>query len=257
MAKHDLTGFDVLQTPVTGQVATFLAVHQAEATGGERLPSSRQACFAPGTMIATPLGARAIEDLRAGDLVRTVEGRYVAVLWVAPRDAMHGGADTVVRIEKGALGQGLPTATLYLAPDHGVRITSRIAEQMFGQDEVLVPAESLVGQPGITRARPQDGQAIHLLLEGHHVVIANGLPVESLFVGKDTRARIGRTNWKALRAALPREPFVNGRPRMTPARLRTDLKRARRLIERHLRNPRCTLIDAKGLQAPVLRLVTG
>lgn len=227
--------------------------------------SSLYVCFTPGTMIATPSGARPVETLGPGDLVRTIEGTFVPVLWNGSRelrlDDMVGNPETMpVRFEAGSLGENLPEKPLEVSPQHRIMLKSRIAERMFGAEEVLVPARWFVGLPGVTRVtgiRPTE--YIHLLVEGHQVLLANGAPAESLYVGKEARDMLGKGNWKALRSKLKGAPFVNGKPTMDPARTLIDGKKARRLVERLVRNGRRNLIEP-AVEAPKkakLRLVIG
>ncbi|MBV6636943.1 MAG: Hint domain-containing protein, partial [Mameliella sp.] len=69
-------------------------------------------CFATGTEIAGPEGARPVEDLRIGDMILTADGRAVPVKWIG-HQTLHKRftpADRFapVRVRAGALGQGLP-----------------------------------------------------------------------------------------------------------------------------------------------------
>ena len=214
-------------------------------------------------MIATPSGARAIEDLRPGDLVRTIDGTFVPVLWTGNRelrlDDMVGNPGSMpVRIEAGALGDNLPSKRLEVSPQHRIMLKSRIAERMFGEEEVLVPAQFFVGLPGISRVRGvHPTEYLHLLVEGHQVLIANGAPAESLYVGKEARSMLGKANWKAMKANLRCAPFVNGKPTMEPARKLVDGQKARRLVSRLVRNSKRGLIEAPVKQGSHLRLVVG
>jgi len=226
--------------------------------------SSLYVCFTPGTMIATPSGARAIETLGPGDLVRTIEGKFVPVLWSGQRelrlDDMAGHPESMpVRFEAGSLGDNLPEKALEVSPQHRIMLKSRIAERMFGQDEVLVPARFFVGLPGITRVRGiRPTLYIHLLVSGHQVLVANGAPAESLYVGKEARKMLGKTNWKAMRGALKVAPFVNGKPTMAPARPLVDGKKAKQFVARQVRNSKRGLIETAPAPArPALRLVVG
>lgn len=57
------------------------------------------------------------------------------------------------------------------------------AEALFGQDEVLVPAKSLINDRDI---RPHPGGEIeyfHILLDEHEIIFANGARAESLYLG--------------------------------------------------------------------------
>lgn len=204
--------------------------------------SSLYVCFTPGTMIATPSGARPVEALAPGDLVRTVDGTFVPVRWSGSRelrlDDIVGNPETMpIRIEAGALGRNLPEKTLEVSPQHRLLVKSRIAERMFGEEEVLVPAHFFIGLPGVSRVRGiRPTQYIHLLVEGHQVLIANGAPAESLYVGKEARSMLGKANWKGVRQAMGKAPFVSGKPTMEPARMLIDGKKAKRLIARLVRN---------------------
>lgn len=225
--------------------------------------SSLYVCFTPGTMIATPSGARPIETLGPGDLVRTEEGGYVPVLWTGRRelrlDDMVGNPECMpIRFEVGSLGENLPEKPLEVSPQHRIMLKSRIAERMFGEEEVLVPARWFAGLPGVTRVKGvRPTEYIHLLVDGHQVLVANGAPAESLYVGKEARSMLGKANWKAVRDKLKVAPFVNGKPTMEPARMLVDGKKAKKLVSRLVRNSNRGLIERSVPKRPNLRLVVG
>ncbi len=85
-------------------------VHVTEATDGS---TELTLCFYPGTSIATPEGATAVEALRPGDLVRTANG-VLPVRWIGQNHIATRFADKQrslpVRITAGALGGGLTVA---------------------------------------------------------------------------------------------------------------------------------------------------
>lgn len=224
--------------------------------------SSLYVCFTPGTLIETPAGERAIETLTRGDLVRTIEGSYVPVRWIASRelrfdDLMAHPENRPVRIEAGALGPNLPAKALEVSPQHRIMLRSKIAERMFGEAEVLVPVQYFIGLPGVDRVRGiRPTQYIHLLVEGHQVLTANGTPTESLFVGIEARKMLGRANWQALKSALNCAPFHKGKPTMKPARKLVDGKEARKLVNRHIRNRRLDLVAVPEQGRPHLSVVS-
>lgn len=226
--------------------------------------SSLYVCFTPGTMIGTPSGARPVETLVPGDLVRTVDDKFVPVRWVGQRDLrladMVDQPDSMpIRIEAGALGENLPEKALEVSPQHRLMIKSRIAERMFGEEEVLVPAHFFVGLPGVTRVRGiRPTQYLHLLVEGHQVLLANGAPAESLYVGKEARSMLGKTNWRDMKSKLRTAPFHNGKPTMEPARLMVSGQKARRLVARLVRNAGRNMIEpVAACNGSHLRLVVG
>ncbi len=107
-------------------------------------------CFAEGTRIATPEGARPVEALRMGDLVIAVEGgqpRPRRVRWVGHRRldlAAHPRPECAapIRFRKGAFGDGLPCRDLLVSPDHALLIDGR-----------LVPAKLLINGMTIVQER--------------------------------------------------------------------------------------------------------
>ena len=83
------------------------------------------ACFAAGTLIATPAGDVAVEALRPGDVVSTVTGEALPVRWLGHRHVdcrRHPQPEAVrpVLIGADAFGRGMPSRPLVLSPDHAI-----------------------------------------------------------------------------------------------------------------------------------------
>ncbi|GAB4065413.1 hypothetical protein GCM10028812_08900 [Ancylobacter sonchi] len=134
------------------------------------------ACFLIGTRIATPDGEVAVENLKAGDLVLTHDGRAVAVKWLGRRTLR---ARTIpedkrveampIRIRKGALGNGLPVRELVVSPQHHMYL-----------DGALVPAVLLVNGKTIVQDFAMETiQYFHVELDRFDVILAEGAPTES------------------------------------------------------------------------------
>jgi hypothetical protein len=152
-------------------------------------------CFTPGTLITTATGPRAIEDILPGDQVLTRDSGFQEVCWIGRRDL--GLADLIVRpalrpirIEQGALGDGLPRRSLLVSPQHRMLLEAARAELLFGDREVLVAAIHLVGRPGITQVMPhvvpRGVSYIHLMCDRHEIVQAEGAWTESFQPGLGT-----------------------------------------------------------------------
>jgi hypothetical protein len=142
-------------------------------------------CFASGTMITTPQGLRTIESLRPGDRVDTVDSGPQPVVWAGHR-RMTGARLHVmphlrpVRIRPGALGGGRPDVDLLVSPRHRVLLRGRAADALFGTPEVLVRACDLIDDRQIhIDTAVREVTYVHVMLEAHHVVLANGLETES------------------------------------------------------------------------------
>ncbi len=131
------------------------------------------ACYCPGTRIATPSGEVAIEDLRIGDLVATHSGEEVPVKWIgrrayAARFVAANRQLRPVRIGAHALAPGLPARDLLVSPQHALLVNG-----------VLIPAACLVNGVSITRAPSGDVSYLHVELERHELLAAEGCPAES------------------------------------------------------------------------------
>lgn len=131
------------------------------------------ACFAAGTRIDTVDGAIAVDDLRQGDMVLTLDGRSRPVRWVGCRhvDIQHHHAPEQVlpiRIEAHAFGPSLPRRALFLSPDHSLYA-----------EGVLIPVRHLVNGTTVRQVMVQAVTYFHLELESHDIVLAEGLPSES------------------------------------------------------------------------------
>ena len=137
-------------------------------------------CFARGTGIDTPEGPRAVEDLRAGDMIETLDAGPQRIVWVGSRMADGTGDDAPVLIRAGALGN---RADLRVSPQHRMLIRDPLAELHSGEAEVLVPAMHLVNGGTVQRAPCATVEYFHILLPRHHILFAEGAPSESFFAG--------------------------------------------------------------------------
>lgn len=198
-------------------------------------------CFAAGTRIAGPAGKEMrVETLKAGDLVQTADHGPQPV-----RATRHHGlsAGTLarnphvrpIRIPAGALGAGLPTRDLVVSPQHRILVRSKIAQRMFGQEEVLLPAKFLLTVAGVeVDARDAGVDYYHVVMDRHEVLSANGIGAESLYLGPEAM--------KTLKAAQSTGPAMLGASRTAtqdvPARLFAKGGRGRRLVQRHVKNAR-------------------
>lgn len=172
-------------------------------------------CFAAGTGIATPKGARRVETLEPGDRVETRDHGVQRVLWAGRRVVRGIGADAPVRFAPGSIGN---RDMLLLSPQHRVMIRSPMAELLFGAHEVLVPAKAMIDGRAIRAAPVARVTYVHLLLERHALLdAAGGAPCESLFPGDVTMG--------LLRAELP-----EGLPRYRAARLMLTYREARCVV---------------------------
>lgn len=142
-------------------------------------------CFAPGTLLLTPHGARPIESLRPGDLVQTKDNGAQEIQWTGSRRMTGARLYAMphlrpIRFRAGALGLGRPDGELLVSPQHRMMVRGNMARSLFNADEVLVRAEDLVNDHSVVvDSILREVTYHHLLLERHEIVFANGLETES------------------------------------------------------------------------------
>lgn len=140
-------------------------------------------CFGEGTLIDTPDGPRAVEELAAGDLVTTLDHGAKPILWISKSSHVWPGSSEnalPIQIRAGALGPGMPARDLVVSPQHKVLL----AESTNPDDGILGPAKGLTSRPGIRVMRGKRAITYyHVLLEAHEILLSEGLPSESFYPG--------------------------------------------------------------------------
>ncbi|MDQ2090108.1 Hint domain-containing protein [Marimonas arenosa] len=146
--------------------------------------------FARGTMIATPSGPRAIEDIEPGTLINTVGGPALPVLWVGSMTLVPSAPIDrpeqlrLTRIMADTFGLARPMPDLLLG--HGARLLRSPAalREYAMQTDVLTPAWAFVdGSSAIAITPPAPVALYHLCLPHHAIISAAGLEVESYHPG--------------------------------------------------------------------------
>lgn len=238
-------------TPSDGAIlqdATFVSATYVTTGSSFPVRDLGPSCFTPGTRIATPCGARPVDSLQPGDLVLTEDAGPVPVLFLHHRSfgarILAGQPNhNPVRIDAGALGNGLPRRALTLSFQHRVLLRSAIVERMFGQPEVLAPVGHMTGAPGITHLKVRAVNYIHIVLAQHHVIRAEGASVETFFLGPQAREAFSPGELSGIRRAL------NGAAGPTqPARLLVRGARLRHAVQRHIRNGKDLCAPAPGAE---------
>ena len=185
-------------------------------------PVASVLCFLAGTQILAPHGEVDVATLKAGDQILTADGRTLPVRWIGLNTVSTVFADPVrvmpIRIQAGALGNGLPTRDLLVSPDHAMFI-----------DGVLIQAGALVNGRSITRESnmPSTFTYYHVEVEDHSLILAEGAPTETFVDNVD---RMAFDNWAEHEAlygndvlisemAYPRAVAARQVPRATRERL--------------------------------------
>lgn len=226
-----------------GQDFTLTIQNGGAAVGGEALTheTTRVVCFGADALIETDRGPVPAGGLSVGDLVRTRDAGLQAIRWIGSSrlSAAQLAANPnlrPIRIRAGALGDGLPSTDLVVSPQHRVLVRSRIAQKMFGTDEVLVAAKQLCQLDGIDIAEDLDSVTyVHFLFDDHQIVFSNGAETESLFTGDVALNSVGPA---ALEEILTLFPELRTGAVPAPARVLASGRMGRKMATRHLQNQR-------------------
>lgn len=165
-------------------------------------------CFAAGTMIATARGEVAVECLMPGDPVLDCFGAVHEVLWQGGREIDIPASPWFdkwrpVRVRAHAFGPGCPARDTFLSQQHRVYFDHPGLASANSGAGAFAPARQMVNDRSVRIARGQKRVAYHhVLCAGHVVLLANGMPAESLFLG-DLSQEIAELMPDAVRTQLP------------------------------------------------------
>jgi hypothetical protein len=166
-------------------------------------------CFTPGTRIATPHGVRLIEEIRPGDRILTKDNGAQEILWTGSRRMTGARLYAMphlrpIRFKAGALGIERPDGDLIVSPQHRMVLKGPAARALFNAQDVLVKAEDLLNDVTICVDHAlREVTYIHILLDRHNIVWANGMETESFHPSNTAMDTIEPAQRAALMAILP------------------------------------------------------
>lgn len=170
--------------------------------------------LARGTLIATPEGPTAIEDIKPGMTVATVDGGPQTVLWTGATTVVPGApgqseeAGRLTRIPAEAMGLSRPSHDLLLG------LGARIYRANRG---VMIPASDLIdGEAAFAVTPPSPVRVFHIGLRHHACIRAGGIEVESFHPGEALK-KLTRPEIKALYMSL--FPHLSGPDDFGPLRI--------------------------------------
>lgn len=174
-------------------------------------------CFTPGTQIATSKGWQPVETLRRGDRVVTRDNGLRRIAWVGRRDLSYSDLQEVptlrpVLVRKGAFGFGAPSRDMLVSPKHRLLVDVDYP----AREEVLIGAERLIDGRTIRMAPVLGVSYLHILLEAHEVILANGAWTESFHPDDETMSSLDREMRREIVGLFP-EIVTLGAARRFPA----------------------------------------
>lgn len=139
-------------------------------------------CFVSGTLIETPKGDVAVENINIGDSVVTHANGHQIVRWIISRELDFSSVSEKLKpiaFEKGSLGPDRPNSRLCVSPQHRMLVTTQQGIP------VLVPAKALMARPGVRIMHGKRSVTyFHLVFSRHEIIRANGTLTESFFPGR-------------------------------------------------------------------------
>lgn len=209
-----ISGFPPVGVPLT-------VVSTAEGPGGATTPYASFAtppCFTPGTQVETTRGMVSVEHLEVGDCVRTKDDGFQPIKWVGHTqldwsDLWANPDLRPVVISANAFGAGQPFCDMLVSPMHRVVFDNAVAELLFGEGEVLVPARHLTNDRSIRRDSVLKSVTyIHFAFDCHQLVCSDGLWTESYQPGPQAGAGYDEATQRELERLFPCVSVGQGYP---------------------------------------------
>lgn len=244
--RADLEDDGVLNDTAAGWSATDTLTLQNGGVAVDRTALTQETtnviCFASGTLIKTIAGEVPVEALSVGARVLTMDSGFQQVRWIGSRHLTQSALAAnphlrPIRIAAGALGVNMPERDLVVSPQHRILVNSVVAERMFGDREVLVPAKHLLDHPGVEVDHTATEVTYwHFLFENHQIVFSNGMPAESLFTGPEALRAVSPKAREEILALFPELSEVNHAALPRSARRIVKGRDVRTLVARVMKN---------------------
>ncbi|MBF9045256.1 hypothetical protein HKCCE4037_18075 [Rhodobacterales bacterium HKCCE4037] len=156
------------------------------ASAPEKFADIASVSFLAGTHLTMASGKQVpVEHLNVGDMLLTRDHGPQPIRWIGFQTRRATGAAAPVRITEGTLNT---SRDLRLSPQHRLFIWQRHDELGTGRAEVMVKAELLVNGDTVLREEGGHVDSYQIVFDGHEIIYAEGIAVESLLVTGQTRA---------------------------------------------------------------------
>ena len=146
--------------------------------------------FTRGSLVETPQGPIAIEDLMPGDEVQVQDGASEPILWkgsvtlIPGREDSRGRTRPLTRIMADTFGMQKPMSGVIAGPSARLLATPPHLRHLHGGDPILTPvSEFQDGMSVIETMPPTPVELFHICLKRHSTIRVDGLQFESYHPG--------------------------------------------------------------------------
>ncbi|PSL21898.1 Hint domain-containing protein [Shimia abyssi] len=142
--------------------------------------------FTPGTRLMTEHGERRVETLCPGDLLMTRDAGLQPLLATVTRTLAADRDNAPIAVTNALFSNA--KRTLLVSPTQSLLVENWRAEMLFGQRQVLVQARHMIDGDRAFDLPRSGVMYVHLILPAHHLLVSEGVPVESLLMADTTPA---------------------------------------------------------------------
>ncbi len=185
---------------VMAEQAVDARVDVALALAVQVFQTTELACFARGTRIETATGFVAVEDLRDGMMIETMDHGLQPVRRVLSKAVDGRGALAPVEFAPGVLGN---IRALRVSPHHRMVVSGWRAELLTGEPEVLAAAADLVDGARVRVEPVEQVEYFHLLFDRHEIIFAEGAATESYHPFASDAANLAPDTLAELESVFP------------------------------------------------------
>jgi hypothetical protein len=159
-------------------------------------------------MITTLKGERPVEDLSPGDRIVTRDNGLQTVRRIERRDYDYGQLSSAPHLQPivvtiGALAAGLPERDMLVSPAMRLVVFGDRVPFGSGRPEALVSASALADGHAIRGCHAFGVRYVHVVLDKHEVILANGIWAEAFQVHDLSASVEGGVQAEELAAIFP------------------------------------------------------
>ena len=184
--------------------------------------------FAHGVLISTTEGPVPVEDLEPGMGIETAAGAVAKLRWIGSITIVPGAPSAnddpqkLFRLTADSFGLGRPSTDVTLGPAARLLNRDPAIRNALGCEAALAPVSTFADGLGVVEITPVSPVKVyHLAFDGHHVIRAGGVEVESYHPGPDAHYSMSREMRDVFLSLFPHVATMQGFGRVLWPRFET------------------------------------